>query len=154
VSFVSLTDTPSTYLGAAGQYVRVNAGTNALEFTDQLVGTVAGQPAPTFISLNDLSNVDMSVAPTGGQSLVYDSAASRWKAGAAASGAGIPSGANTQVQFNSAGAFGGSANFIWNNATNALSVTGKINVTDRVSIAGTAGAAPPIGMMLSNLGDV
>lgn len=152
-TFLGLTDTPASYAGTAGQYVRVNAGTNALEFTDQIVGTVSGQPAPNFISLNDLSNVDMSVAPTGGQSLVYDSASSRWKAGTSAGG-GTPAGATTQIQFNSAGAFGGSANFVWNNATNALSVTGKINVSDRISIAGTAGAAAPVGLSLANLTDI
>ena len=150
-AFLSLTDTPASYAGTAGQYVRVNAGANSLEFTDQIVGTVSGQPAPNFISLDDLSNVDMSIAPTAGQSLVYDSAASRWKAG---TGSGAPGGATTQVQFNSAGAFGGSTNFIWDNATNALSVTGKINVSDRISIAGTAGAAAPVGLALSNLSDI
>lgn len=31
-TFLSLTDTPSTYVGQAGRYVRVNAGETALEF--------------------------------------------------------------------------------------------------------------------------
>ncbi len=67
---------------------------------------------------------------------------------------GTPAGANTQVQFNSGGAFGASANFAWNNSTNALAVTGKVSVTDRVSIAGTAGAAAPVGLNIDDLGDV
>ncbi len=37
-----------------------------------------------------------------------------------------PAGSTTQVQFNDAGAFGGSANFTFNNITNALTVTGDI----------------------------
>jgi hypothetical protein len=37
-----------------------------------------------------------------------------------------PAGSTTQVQFNDAGAFGGSANFTFNNITNALTVTGGI----------------------------
>jgi hypothetical protein len=38
-------------------------------------------------------------------------------------GAGNPGGANTQVQFNNAGDFGGDAGFIYNNATDLLTVT-------------------------------
>ena len=37
-----------------------------------------------------------------------------------------PAGSTTQVQFNDAGAFGGSANFTFNNITNALTVVGAI----------------------------
>jgi len=38
-----------------------------------------------------------------------------------------PGGANTNVQFNNAGAFGGSGNFTWNNSTQLLSVTAVTN---------------------------
>jgi hypothetical protein len=36
---------------------------------------------------------------------------------------GSPGGANTQIQFNNSGAFGGSANFTWDNAATALNIT-------------------------------
>jgi hypothetical protein len=39
-------------------------------------------------------------------------------------GTGTPGGATTDVQFNSAGTFGGSANFVWDNTARALSVSG------------------------------
>jgi len=39
-------------------------------------------------------------------------------------GGGTPGGADTQVQFNDAGAFGGDADFTWNKTTNLLSITG------------------------------
>jgi hypothetical protein len=38
---------------------------------------------------------------------------------------GTPGGASTNVQFNSAGAFGGSANFIWNNTEQVVRINGK-----------------------------
>jgi hypothetical protein len=41
-------------------------------------------------------------------------------------GNGIPGGANTQVQFNDQGNFGGDAGFIYNKTTNILSVSGNI----------------------------
>jgi hypothetical protein len=41
-------------------------------------------------------------------------------------GNGIPGGANTQVQYNNAGNFGGDAGFTYNSLTNVLSVSGNI----------------------------
>ena len=47
-------------------------------------------------------------------------------AGGGNGGNGNPGGANTQVQFNDAGNFGGDAGFIYNKTTNILSVSGNI----------------------------
>jgi hypothetical protein len=44
-------------------------------------------------------------------------------------GSTTPGGANTQIQYNNNGAFGGSANLTFNVATNTLNVIGAINVT-------------------------
>lgn len=46
-----------------------------------------------------------------------------------AAGAATPGGSNTQVQFNDSGAFGGNANLTFDKSTNALSLTGKLNLT-------------------------
>jgi hypothetical protein len=52
----------------------------------------------------------------------------------------LPAGSNTEVQFNSNGNFGASANFTWNSATNTLSATNIVgtlitgNVTSNTSI--------------------
>lgn len=46
-----------------------------------------------------------------------------------AGGGGTPGGADTQIQFNNSGAFGGSANFVWDNSGNELTVTGDISYT-------------------------
>lgn len=45
------------------------------------------------------------------------------------SSGGTPGGANTNVQYNNAGAFAGSNNFIWTNASSKLTVTGDIYTT-------------------------
>ncbi len=50
-----------------------------------------------------------------------------------------PGGSNTQIQFNDNESFGGSANFVWNNSTNTLSVTGTSNVTGSMNVTGNAG---------------
>lgn len=86
-TFLALTDTPSAYTGAGNKFVRVNAGATALEFIDQ-IPTISGQPLPSFLALNDMDDVDLTVAPTGGQFLQYNSASGKWVAGSASSGGG------------------------------------------------------------------
>lgn len=50
---------------------------------------------------------------------------------------GNPGGSNTQVQFNSAGEFGASANFVFDTATNNLTITGNV-VTNTGALYGNA----------------
>lgn len=47
-------------------------------------------------------------------------------------GSGSPGGSDTQIQYNNAGSFAGSANLVWDNTTPKLTVTGKFEV-----VAGT-----------------
>lgn len=148
-SFVSLTDTPADYTGAGGMFVKVNAGATGLEFTNTLVNSVAGIPAPTGMVLGDLDNVSVG-SPSNGDVLTYDG--TNWVSGTGGGGA-TPGGANTYVQFNSNGALDGVAGFTWNNSTTTLGVTGRINVSDRINITGQAGNAPN-EMTIANLGDV
>jgi hypothetical protein len=49
------------------------------------------------------------------------------------SGGGTPGGANTQIQFNDASSFGGSAAFTFNKATNAVATTGTFSATGNVT---------------------
>lgn len=66
-------------------------------------------------------------------------------------GGGTPAGADTQIQFNSGGAFGGDADFVWNSGSNILTITGRASISDRVSLGATAGAAAPISGNVSTL---
>ena len=50
-----------------------------------------------------------------------------WTAQTGGSGNGTPGGANTQVQFNDAGSFGGSAAFTFNKTSNVLTLNGNIS---------------------------
>jgi hypothetical protein len=59
-------------------------------------------------------------------------------------GGGTPGGANTNVQFNNSGAFGGSGNFTWNNATHLLTVT--------ATGSGAAGIAVGTGFIQADAG--
>lgn len=106
------------------------------EDNDPLTWTLltGGAGSTTFLSLTDTPNayageglkvVRVNVGETG---LEF-----------AAASAGTPGGADTQVQFNDAGAFGGDAGFTYNKATNALSLNGSAN---SLSLAGSATTAP------------
>ena len=48
-------------------------------------------------------------------------------------GGGTPGGANTQIQYNNNGTFGGSAAFTFNNTTNAITTTGTFSATANIT---------------------
>ena len=68
-TFIDLNDTPSSYAGQGSKFVRVNAAANTLVFG--------------FVELNDLADVQANLAytPSGGQALIYSSAAGKWRPG-------------------------------------------------------------------------
>ena len=81
-----------------------------------------------------LGNITVAVANlhiTGGSNgyvLQTDGAGNlTWTAQTGGSGNGTPGGANTQVQYNNAGSFGGSAAFTFDRTSNVLTVSGNIS---------------------------
>lgn len=120
-TFVGLTDTPGS-MGTAGQFLTVNSGGNALEFTAAPAGTLSGLtdtdlttqaplggdvlfydqsnskwiPAP--FAFQSLLGVDViTTPPTDGQSLVYDSSTLVWKPGTVSGGGGGGSGLTSRT---------------------------------------------------------
>ena len=63
---------------------------------------------------------------------------------ATVSGGGSPGGSTTQVQFNNAGAFGGSANFTWDGTNAQIGATGALRFADTDSSNYVAFKAPTI----------
>lgn len=57
---------------------------------------------------------------------------------AAPGGGGSPGGANTHIQFNNAGAFGGSANFIWDDINGNAAINGGFDFTAIAALAAGA----------------
>lgn len=125
-TFLALTDTPASYAGSGGMFVKVNSGATALEFTNQVVNSVSGAPAPTGLLLDHIGDVTIT-SPTAGQTLFYSGG--QWVNGAG--GGGAPAGANTQIQFNSGGSFGGSGNLTWDGTT--FAVTGDITYSGTIT---------------------
>jgi len=83
----------------------------------------------TVNSTSNLGNVG-NVVITGGSANYYlqtDGTGNlTWTAQTGGTGNGVPGGANTQIQFNNAGVFGGSPNFTYNNTTGNISLAGNI----------------------------
>lgn len=120
------------------------AGANTqLQFNNQ--GQFAGIPNVTWngniLSLGSVTSVSI-LGGTNGYFLQTDGAGNlTWAAGGNGGGNGTPGGANTQVQFNDSGSFGGDAGFTYDKNTNILTVdniTVNNNFIGNVAFANTA----------------
>lgn len=109
--------------------------------TDSIQSPNGGVTAKYLISTESIFAIGIGTAPGvsgAGQAKLYADASGVWKysqngsAWATAFGVGTVGGATTQVQYNNAGAFAGSASFTWDNVAKLLTVTG---VTGTASIA-------------------
>jgi len=69
-----------------------------------------------------------------------DGTTGTWQA-IAGGGAGTVAGANTQVQFNDAGAFGAEANFTYDKDTNQMAIDGSIALSDQGSAPANVGSS-------------
>jgi hypothetical protein len=83
------------------------------------------------LSLGNVDNVRIS-GGTNGYVLQTDGAGNlTWTAQTGGSGNGVPGGANTQIQYNDSGAFGGNSGFTFNE------VSGNVNMPANLIVAGT-----------------
>jgi hypothetical protein len=128
---ISFQTVPNTLPGGTVTQLQYNNG-----------GVFAGIPTVTWtankLELGPVSNVKIN-GGTNGYFLQTDGAGNiAWVAGGG-SGNGTVGGANAQVQFNNAGAFGGSGAFTFDSVTNTLTVT---NITGNgsalTSLTGTS----------------
>lgn len=115
-------------LGASSAFT-FNSATSLLTVSKLQVGNTA--------NLGNISNV-VILGGTNGYFLQTDGAGNLTWAPAANggnTGNGTPGGANTQVQFNDAGLFGGDAGFTYNKTTNTLAVTSNITAGNNITSA-------------------
>ena len=137
----------SYYRYANGNPLSVSAGGSNTQLQYNNGGSFAGIPDVTFngntLSLGNVANISIS-GGINGYFLQTDGAGNlTWAAGGNGGGGnGNPGGANTQVQFNDSGTFGGDAGFVYDKNTNILTVS-NLNVVDsftgNISFASTAG---------------
>ncbi len=58
---VALSDTPASYFGATGKYLRVNSAGNAVEFVDSIQGAVTGHLIPSANAQYDIGSAEYKV---------------------------------------------------------------------------------------------
>lgn len=149
LQYVWTNATHAARTSAADIRLTQNATSNQLAWTFKL-GSVIGQStsgsALTLAIPSGLTTHTLTMPTAQGSSNTFlkndGSGNLSWATGAA----GTPGGSDTHVQFNNAGAFGGSSNFTWNNSTPQLTVAGTI------SFNSTGGKAMTFGSNGSNLG--
>jgi len=112
---------------------------SALRFSNATTNYVAFK-APASLSANTTWTLP-GTDGTSGQTIVTNGSGTlSWAAG----GGGSPGGAPTQIQFNSSGSFGGSANFTWDGTNAQLGATGALRFADTDSSNYVAFKAPAI----------
>jgi hypothetical protein len=122
-------------------------------------GTASNVPLAANLTSDATKGAELALNYADGK-LYYKNSSGVVTVLAGAGGAGVAAGSNTQIQFNSSGAFGASANLTWNGTT--LAVTGALTAstdsaftsTGALQISkGTTGqqpGSPATGMMRYN----
>lgn len=116
----------NSFFYANGQPFNPRPGGNNTQLQFNNNGILGGIPNVTWngniLSLGDISTLNIS-GGVNGYFLQTDGTGNlTWAAGGNGGGNGSPGGANTQIQFNDAGTFGGDAGFTYNKNTNTLYV--------------------------------
>lgn len=138
----------NTYYWANGVPFNANPGGLNTELQFNSNGALGGIPNVTWNG-NVLTLGDVTALSIGGGENGYflqtDGAGNlTWAAGGGAGGNGTPGGANTQIQFNDSGTFGGDAGFTYNKLTNTLTVENIASgnsIDDTINAAGGISAA-------------
>ncbi len=137
--WADITDKPTTFTPSAHSHVWADITDKPSTFT----------PSAHTHALSDLTQSGAS----SGQVPQWNGSA--WVA-ATVSGGGTPGGSNTHVQFNNSGAFGGSADFTWNNTTKTLTITnttiGNVSISTNSDILSSAGFSVGGSASFTNVG--
>lgn len=130
----------SFYYANGSSFAGTPGGTNRqLQYNNN--GSFGGIPNVTYngniLSLGSVSSLSI----TGGENgyfLQTDGAGNlTWAAGGGGGGNGTPGGANTQIQYNDSGTFGGDSGFTYNKSTNTMAVE-NVNVTGETNLGSVA----------------
>jgi hypothetical protein len=139
----------NSFFYANGQPFNASPGgiDTQLQFNNN--GVLGGIPDVTYngsiLNLGDISTLNIG-GGLNGYFLQTDGAGNlTWAAGGGGGGNGNPGGANTQIQFNDAGVFGGDSGFTYNKNTNTLHVENIsagdtsgdfVNIVGNLSVSG------------------
>ena len=127
-------------VGAGGLSVTGNIGASNIAVTETstftgpvVISTLGNLTVSGNANLQTSPNIELPVANLhidgglNGYVLATDGAGTlSWTLNSGGGGGGSPGGANTQMQFNDAGVFGGDANVVYNKSTNTMTMAGTL----------------------------
>tara|TARA_R110000868_G_scaffold260152_1_gene518391 strand:- start:361 stop:1887 length:1527 start_codon:yes stop_codon:yes gene_type:complete len=127
-------------VGSGGLSVTGNIGASNIAVTETstftgpvLITSLGNLTMSGNANLQNSPNVQLPIANLhidgglNGYVLATDGAGTlAWTVQSGGGGGGTPGGANTQIQFNNAGTFGGTANLVYNNMTNTVTMAGSM----------------------------
>lgn len=103
-----------------------NSSTNVLSVPSITSNTTVNFSSTSNVSLGSISNVHITGGLNGYVLQTDGSGHLSWVAQTGGGGNGTPGGSNTQIQFNSSGAFAGSPYLTFNDSTNTMTVAGNL----------------------------
>jgi hypothetical protein len=116
----------NNYYYSNGQPFNANPGGSNTQLQFNNNGALGGIPNVTWngniLSLGNVSTLSIGGGLNGYVLQTDGTGNLTWTAQTGGSGNGVPGGANTEIQFNDAGSFGGDAGFTYNKNTNTLYV--------------------------------
>ena len=130
----------SLQIGAGGLSVTGNIGASNIAVTETstftgpvVISTLGNLTMAGNANLQNSPNVQLPIANLhidgglNGYVLATNGSGDlSWTVQSGGGGGGTPGGANTQMQFNNAGTFGGDANVVYNKATNTMTMAGTL----------------------------
>lgn len=154
------------YYYSNGSPIGSTAGGSDTQLQFNNNGTLGGISSVTWngsiLTLGDVSALSIGGGENG-YFLQTDGAGNlTWTAGGGGGGNGSPGGANTQVQFNDSGLFGGDAGFTYNKITNTLHVENisagdtlgdSVNIIGNLSVTGNISLSTDISVGGNITGD-
>jgi hypothetical protein len=136
----------NNYLYANGLPFKTNAAGSSGQVQFNNNGSFGAIPSVTWngsiLSLGIISNLSIQGGLNGYYLQTDGTGNLTWSSGTGSGGTGVPGGANTQLQFNDSGVFGGSANLTYNKLTDTVKLP---NVISNNSIINLIGADVKIG---------
>lgn len=135
---------------AGGNFVNAQLATFSQTVVNAAQPNITSVGTLTSLTINDVANLHIPGGNNGYFLQTNGNGTLNWSAAPGNAGNGSPGGANTQVQFNDAGSFGGDAGFTYNKSTNTLNVEniaagdsagdtvniiGNVNVTGNIALS-------------------
>ena len=130
--------------GGTSGYVLATNGSGVLSWSDVIANTNYANFANVANNLNATTTSNVVIGGgTNGYFLQTDGAgALTWNAGTTTPGAGVPGGANTQIQYNDSGSFGGTSGFTFNEVTGNVAMPANLSLVGAISATNIGNVAP------------